>query len=229
MENPQNYLPLREPTFYILLSLSPGPKHGYAILKEVEALSDGRVLLSTGTLYGAIKRLLDDSWICRVDDPLPNATERERKAYVLTEQGKRVLNAEIVRLQKLVNVGMKFQRLWLFIYNAMLSCYPLRFRAEFGPEMKTVFASAVAHSDSFGQPGILFWRELRSWPRAILREYLHYWKGARMESNNPTWRPLSRKELLVGLLSLVITSATMSVNSCYLLRLSLLPSFLFSA
>ena len=67
-------LPLREPTFFILLSLSPGPKHGYAILKEVEALSDGRVRLSTGTLYGAIKRLLDDDWIRRVDDPLPNRT-----------------------------------------------------------------------------------------------------------------------------------------------------------
>lgn len=98
-------LPLREPTFFILLSLSPGPKHGYAILKEVENLSEGRVLLSTGTLYGAIKRLLDDGWIRRVDDPLPNGTERERKAYALTEQGRRVLNAEVERLQKLVSVA----------------------------------------------------------------------------------------------------------------------------
>ena len=98
-------LPLREPTFFILLSLSPGPKHGYAILKEVESLSEGRVLLSTGTLYGAIKRLLDHGWIRRVDDPLPNGTDRERKAYALTEQGRRVLNAEIERLRKLVNVA----------------------------------------------------------------------------------------------------------------------------
>jgi DNA-binding PadR family transcriptional regulator len=98
-------LPLREPTFLILLSLSPGPKHGYAILKEVEALSKGRVRLSTGTLYGAIKRLLDDGWIRRVHDPLPNRTKRERKAYALTEQGQRVLNAEIERLRKLVSVA----------------------------------------------------------------------------------------------------------------------------
>ena len=98
-------LPLREPTFFILLSLSPGPKHGYAILKEVEALSEGRVRLSTGMLYGAIKRLLDDSWIRRVDDPLPNSTKRERKAYGLTEQGRRVLNAEIERLRNLVTVA----------------------------------------------------------------------------------------------------------------------------
>lgn len=100
-----SYLPLREPTFFILLSLSPGPKHGYAILKEVEALSDGRVRLSTGTLYGAIKRLLDDGWIRRVDDPQPSNTKRERKPYALTELGRRVLTAEIDRLRKLVDVA----------------------------------------------------------------------------------------------------------------------------
>ena len=105
MDELSEYLPLREPTFFILLSLSPGPKHGYAILKEVESLSEGRVLLSTGTLYGAIKRLLEDGWIRRVDDPLPNGTERERKAYALTEQGRRVLNAEIERLRQLVDAA----------------------------------------------------------------------------------------------------------------------------
>ena len=97
--------PLREPTFFILLSLSPGPKHGYAILKEVEILSEGRVMLSTGTLYGAIKRLLDRDWIKRVTDPIPNSTDRERKAYALTKQGRRVLNAEIQRLKRLVAVA----------------------------------------------------------------------------------------------------------------------------
>jgi DNA-binding PadR family transcriptional regulator len=100
-----SHLPLREPTFFILLSLSPGPKHGYAILKEVENLSEGRVKLSTGTLYGAIKRLLDQGWIRRVDDPLPNTTDRERKSYDLTELGRRMLNAEIERLQRLVKVA----------------------------------------------------------------------------------------------------------------------------
>ncbi|HBY08946.1 MAG TPA: PadR family transcriptional regulator [Chloroflexi bacterium] len=105
MDDLLDYLPLREPTFLILLSLAPGPKHGYAILKEVEALSEGRVLLSTGTLYGAIKRLLDEGWIRRVDDPLPNGTERERKAYELTETGRRAMNAEVERLRKLVNVA----------------------------------------------------------------------------------------------------------------------------
>ncbi len=98
-------LPLREPTFFILLSLSPNPKHGYAILKEVESLSEGRLRLSTGTLYGAIPRLLNEGWIRRVVEPLPNSSKRVRKTYALTEQGRRVLNAEIERLRKLVNLA----------------------------------------------------------------------------------------------------------------------------
>ena len=105
MNELHTHIPLREPTFYILLSLSPGPKHGYAILKNVEQLSEGRVQLSTGTLYGAIKRLLDRGWIRRVNDPIPNSTDRERKAYALTELGQRILNAEIARLKKLVSVA----------------------------------------------------------------------------------------------------------------------------
>ena len=105
MDEVYSQLPLREPTFFILLSLSPGPKHGYAILKGVENLSKGRVKLSTGTLYGAIKRLLNRGWIRRVDDPLPNGTERERKAYDLTELGRSILSAEITRLKELVSVA----------------------------------------------------------------------------------------------------------------------------
>lgn len=59
-------LPLTETTFFILLSLSPKPKHGYAMMKDVESLSEGRIRLSTGTLYGAIKRLLEKGWIKRL-------------------------------------------------------------------------------------------------------------------------------------------------------------------
>ena len=54
----QANLPLTETTFFIMLSLASKPKHGYAIMKEVETLSRGNVQLRTGTLYGAIKRLL---------------------------------------------------------------------------------------------------------------------------------------------------------------------------
>jgi DNA-binding PadR family transcriptional regulator len=94
--------PLTEATFFILLSLSPSPKHGYAIMKEVKSLSEGRIVFSTGTLYGALRRLLDQGWIKRVSDPEPNPTDRERKAYALTERGRKILNGEIERLKSLI-------------------------------------------------------------------------------------------------------------------------------
>ena len=101
----EEYLPLTEAVFFILLSISPGPRHGYAILKDVESLSGGRVLLSTGTLYGALKRMLVQEWIERVDDPQPNPTDRERKAYALTPHGRSILNAELARLKRMVSAA----------------------------------------------------------------------------------------------------------------------------
>ena len=95
---------LSESTLFILLSLAPAPKHGYAIMKDTRRLSEGRVILSTGTLYGALKRLLDLGWIERVTDTDANG-KRERKAYTLTRQGRRVLEAEVARLQALVSIA----------------------------------------------------------------------------------------------------------------------------
>ena len=100
--NSEPTTPLTEATFFILLSLSPTPKHGYAIMKEVKMHSKGRVVFSTGTLYGALRRLLEQGWIKRVSDPQPNPTDRERKAYMLTDKGRRIVNAEIERLRSLV-------------------------------------------------------------------------------------------------------------------------------
>jgi DNA-binding PadR family transcriptional regulator len=98
-------LPLTEATFFILLSLAPTPKHGYAIMKEVRELSNGRVKFSTGTLYGAIRRLLEQGWIKRVADPEPNPTDRKRKAYALTDKGRKVVNAEVERLKSLLSTA----------------------------------------------------------------------------------------------------------------------------
>ena len=103
--NVQEQLPLTETTFFIILSLAPGPKHGYAIMKEVEALSDGRVQLSTGTLYGALKRMLEGDWIERVENTEPDNSSRGRKAYRLTKLGRRILEAEMARLRQLVNLA----------------------------------------------------------------------------------------------------------------------------
>ena len=101
-------LPLSETTFFLLLSLASGPKHGYAIMKEVESVSEGRVAFSTGTLYGAIKRLLEYDWIERTDDPEADTTSRERKAYALTKLGRRILAADVARMRALVKATRHF-------------------------------------------------------------------------------------------------------------------------
>jgi len=99
-----SHLPLTESTFYILLSLAPGKKHGYAILKDVEALSGGEAVLSTSTLYSTLHRLLDRGLIERISESADDHTGPglPRKAYVLSELGRRVLQAEARRLQGLV-------------------------------------------------------------------------------------------------------------------------------
>jgi DNA-binding PadR family transcriptional regulator len=96
-------LPLTEATFFILLSLTSGQKHGYGIMKDVERLSDDRVALSTGTLYGALGRLLDQGWIERVEEEQTGS--RQRKAYVLSDLGQRIVSAEMERLRKVLNAA----------------------------------------------------------------------------------------------------------------------------
>ena len=103
--------PLTESSFLILLSLADGPLHGYAIMKGVVEMSLGRVRLSTGTLYGAIRRFLDAGWIERAGRSSPAAGAREpprtRKAYRLTSLGERVLSDETSRLQRLVKAASR--------------------------------------------------------------------------------------------------------------------------
>ena len=99
-----SYLPLTEPTFYILLSLAAGRRHGYAILKDVETLSGAEVRLSTSTLYTALRRLLGQGLIERIpgDAESKAGPGLPRKAYALPQIGRRVLEAETRRMQSLV-------------------------------------------------------------------------------------------------------------------------------
>jgi len=102
-------LPLTEATFFILLSLAPGPKHGYAIMKDVSGLSRGRVAFSTGTLYGAIKRLLDQRWIERIGEVKADEREetgRTRKEYLLTSLGRKMMTTEVARMQDLIQLAV---------------------------------------------------------------------------------------------------------------------------
>jgi len=103
--NAPSETPLTETTYFILLSLSPKPKHGYAIMKDVQALSENRIVLSTGTLYGALKRLLDHGWIVRLEDAEPKGNVRDRKVYKLSQQGRNMLKDEIARLNKLLSAA----------------------------------------------------------------------------------------------------------------------------
>ena len=99
--DPASSLPLTPALFHILLSLADGEKHGYAILKEVEQRTSGDVRLSTGTLYGIIKRLLADGMI---RDSAGGSDER-RRAYRLTALGRKVALAEAERLRTLVQAA----------------------------------------------------------------------------------------------------------------------------
>lgn len=102
MLNKDAFLPLQEPTFYILLSLRGGEKHGYAILKEVAELSGERVKLSTGTLYGALNRLLDQGLIERIELSELEDGARGKKVYRLTRSGLEVFDAEVARMRRLL-------------------------------------------------------------------------------------------------------------------------------
>lgn len=93
---------LTEAVYYILLSLL-SPRHGYGIMQNAESLSGGRVKLAAGTLYGAINSLLEKGWIMA----LPGEKDSRKKEYVITEEGKTVLKAELSRLQELVENGKR--------------------------------------------------------------------------------------------------------------------------
>jgi DNA-binding PadR family transcriptional regulator len=94
--------PLTEPVLLVLLSLAEQPRHGYSILKDIESMSRGRVLLSTGTLYGALQRLLGEGWIERIQE---EDTPRDRRTYRLTARGRRNLQLEIERMRALTKVA----------------------------------------------------------------------------------------------------------------------------
>ena len=87
---------LREPTFLILSSLAGGSRHGYGILLDVAAMSDGRVKLRAGTLYGSLDRLVEEELVAVDREKVEQG--RLRRYYRITAKGRRVLAAEAERL-----------------------------------------------------------------------------------------------------------------------------------
>lgn len=93
---------LTEAVYYILLSLTE-PLHGYGIMQNVSQLSNGRVNLAAGTLYGAINTLLEKNWI----NALPGESDSRKKEYLITETGKQMLRSELTRLNELIENGKR--------------------------------------------------------------------------------------------------------------------------
>ena len=103
--DPADLLPLSPAMFHVLVALADGDTHGYAIMKEVEGLTGGRVRLSTGTLYGIIKRLLADGLI-REASAAAGGDER-RRSYALTPFGRDVARAEAARLERTIAIARR--------------------------------------------------------------------------------------------------------------------------
>lgn len=97
--NLNKFLPLTETTFYIMLSLVES-SHGYAIMQHVEQLSNNKVKIAAGTLYGALENLIKHKLIKSVE-----TEDSRRKVYVLTSEGKEVLKLEIERLKYLIKIS----------------------------------------------------------------------------------------------------------------------------
>jgi DNA-binding PadR family transcriptional regulator len=99
----QRFLPLPAATLHILVAITTGEKHGYAIMREVEEVSDGAVRMGPGTLYGSIKRMLADGLIEETAErPDPEIDDQRRRYYRLTGLGERVCAAELRRLEALI-------------------------------------------------------------------------------------------------------------------------------
>jgi len=105
---PEAYLPLPPATFHILLALADGELHGYAIMKGVEARSEGRVRLGPGTLYGSLKRLLEAGLVEeRGERADPGRGDERRRYYRLTQLGLSVVRAEARRLDAMVRAARR--------------------------------------------------------------------------------------------------------------------------
>jgi DNA-binding PadR family transcriptional regulator len=99
-------LPLTPAVFHILLALSSGERHGYGIMKQVEADSQGKVTMGPGTLYGSLKRMLDAGLVKESDKRIDPEMDDERRIYYqITGVGLKALEAELERYQRIVKIA----------------------------------------------------------------------------------------------------------------------------
>ena len=95
-------LPLKPKVLHILLALADGPRHGYSVMQEVAARSDGQVRIWPAALYGTLRELEELDLIVE-SDKRPTADDERRRYFALTPLGKRVLSAEVARLEAIVD------------------------------------------------------------------------------------------------------------------------------
>lgn len=104
--DPRELLPLPASQLHILLALANGEKHGYAVMREIAEMTDGSVTMGPGTLYGAIKRMLQSGLIEELDErPDPDIDDERRRYYRVTGFGASVVSAETARLEMLVQTA----------------------------------------------------------------------------------------------------------------------------
>ena len=108
METSKPLTPLTPAVFYILLALAAGERHGYQIMKQVKADSQGQVKMGTGTLYGSLKRMLADGLIDEAGErPDPALDDERRRYYRLTELGRQSFQAELQRYDQVVSLAQR--------------------------------------------------------------------------------------------------------------------------
>lgn len=106
--DPESLLPLTPATFHILLALVDEERHGYAIMQEVGERTDGSVKLGPGTLYGSLKRLVDQGLVEESDERTDSTLDDERRRYYrITKRGVAVARAEARRLEDLVRAARR--------------------------------------------------------------------------------------------------------------------------
>ena len=102
-DSPEDLLPLHKDTFHILVSLAGHDRHGYSIMQDIAARTEGKIKLSPSTLYSSIRRLLETGLIEELDErPDPEHDDERRRYYRLTTWGRKVATAEARRLERLL-------------------------------------------------------------------------------------------------------------------------------
>jgi DNA-binding PadR family transcriptional regulator len=102
--NQEQVQPLKPKVLHVLLALADGPRHGYSIMQEVSARTDGQVRIWPAAMYGLLRELEEDGLIAE-SDKRPSEDDERRRYFALTVQGKRVLGDEVRRLEAIVDLA----------------------------------------------------------------------------------------------------------------------------